>query len=69
MQRKALRTAAALALGLSLTAGPRAGAQQPVAMTIPAPELTGIEEWVNSKPLSLKGLRGKVVVLHFWAFG
>src|SRR3974390_1155154 len=33
-----------------------------------APELVGITEWINSKPLSLEGLKGKVVVLHFWTF-
>jgi hypothetical protein len=36
---------------------------------MPAPELKGIEAWINSKPLSLKDLKGKVVVLHFWTFG
>ncbi len=46
-----------------------APAQEPAAMKIAAPELQGIEAWINSKPLTLKGLRGKVVVLHFWAFG
>jgi hypothetical protein len=69
MRRKFAGSVGALALGLSLTAGPGAGAQQPVAMTIPAPALTGIDEWINSKPVSLKDLKGKVVVLHFWAFG
>jgi hypothetical protein len=46
-----------------------ASAQEPVAMKIPAPELKGIDEWINSKPLQLKALKGKVVVLHFWTFG
>jgi len=59
----------ALVLGLSLTAVPWAAAQQPVAMKIPAPELQGIDEWINSKPRSLSDLKGKVVVLHFWTFG
>jgi hypothetical protein len=44
-------------------------AQEPVAMRVAAPELQGIEAWINSKPLTLKELRGKVVVLHFWTFG
>jgi thiol-disulfide isomerase/thioredoxin len=34
-----------------------------------APELRGVEAWINSEPLSLAALRGKVVVVHFWAFG
>ena len=46
-----------------------AAAQEPVEMKLAAPELEGIGAWVNSKPLTLKALRGKVVVLHFWAFG
>jgi hypothetical protein len=58
-----------LVLGLTLTAMSCAGAQQPAAMKIRAPELKGIDEWINSKPLSLKDLKGKVVVVHFWAFG
>ena len=48
---------------------PWAGGQQPVAMKIRSPELQGIDEWINSKPLSLKDLKGKVIVVHFWAFG
>ncbi len=34
----------------------------------PAPELTGLTEWINSKPLTLKSLRGKVVIVDFWTF-
>jgi hypothetical protein len=59
----------ALILGLSLTAVSWAGAQQPAAMKIRAPEIQGIDEWINSKPLPLKDLKGKVVVVHFWTFG
>jgi len=59
----------ALILGLSLTAVSWAGAQQPAAMRMPAPELRGIDEWINRKPTSLADLKGKVVVLHFWTFG
>jgi len=54
--------------GLAVSAG-CAQAQEPAAMRIAAPELTGIQEWINSKPLALKDLHGKVVVLHFWTFG
>jgi peroxiredoxin len=37
--------------------------------TIPAPELTGVTTWVNSKPLKLADQKGKVVVVHFWTNG
>lgn len=35
-----------------------------------APEFThtSASEWVNSKPLRLKDLRGQVVLIEFWAF-
>jgi cytochrome c biogenesis protein CcdA/thiol-disulfide isomerase/thioredoxin len=33
-----------------------------------APELTGLTNWVNSKPLTLKQLRGKVVLIDFWTY-
>ena len=33
-----------------------------------APELAPSATWINSKPLSLADLRGKVVILHFYAF-
>ena len=32
----------------------------------PAPDFTGIERWLNSEPLTLAGLRGKVVLVDFW---
>ncbi|MBN9375519.1 MAG: thioredoxin family protein, partial [Cellulomonas sp.] len=34
----------------------------------PAPELTGITSWLNSGPLTLAGLRGKVVLVDFWTY-
>ena len=33
-----------------------------------APELVGIESWINSEPLTLEGLRGKVVLIDFWTY-
>ena len=39
-------------------------------MRIHAPELTGATEWFNvPAPLTLKALRGKVVLLDFWTYG
>lgn len=35
----------------------------------PAPELTGITNWLNTdKPLTIKGLKGKVVLVDFWTY-
>jgi thiol-disulfide isomerase/thioredoxin len=33
-----------------------------------APELVGLQGWVGSPPLSLAGLRGKVVLIDFWTY-
>ena len=33
-----------------------------------APELTGITSWLNSDPLTLRELRGKVVLIDFWTY-
>lgn len=37
-------------------------------MGMPAPEISG-QSWVNSKPLNLAELKGKVVLVEFWTFG
>ncbi|MGZ6314081.1 MAG: cytochrome c biogenesis protein DipZ, partial [Candidatus Limnocylindrales bacterium] len=34
----------------------------------PAAEFTGIDSWLNSKPLTIAGLRGKVVLVDFWTY-
>ncbi len=33
-----------------------------------APEIVPVDTWINSEPLTLADLRGKVVVVHFYAF-
>ena len=33
-----------------------------------ASEFTGIEQWLNSEPLTMEGLRGKVVLIDFWTY-
>jgi thiol-disulfide isomerase/thioredoxin len=37
--------------------------------TAPAPELRNVTQWINSEPLTMKKLRGKVVLVHFWTNG
>jgi hypothetical protein len=34
----------------------------------PAPEITG-GPWINSAPLTMSALRGRVVFVEFWTFG
>jgi thiol-disulfide isomerase/thioredoxin len=34
----------------------------------PAPSFRGISDWFNSDPLTLKDLRGKVVLVDFWTY-
>lgn len=35
---------------------------------IAAPDIIGIKDWVNTKPLSLEQLKGKVVLVDFWTY-
>jgi hypothetical protein len=32
-----------------------------------APDITG-ERWINSAPLAMQGLRGRVVAVEFWTY-
>jgi cytochrome c biogenesis protein CcdA/peroxiredoxin len=34
----------------------------------PAPDFAGIDGWLNSKPLTMQELRGKVVLVDFWTY-
>ena len=34
----------------------------------PAPDFAGINKWLNSDPLTIKGLRGQVVLIDFWTY-
>lgn len=36
--------------------------------TYDAPEFAGIEAWLNSQPLTMKDLKGKVVLIDFWTY-
>jgi cytochrome c biogenesis protein CcdA/thiol-disulfide isomerase/thioredoxin len=33
-----------------------------------APEITGGQTWINSEPLTMESLRGKVVLIDFWTY-
>ncbi|MGE3318222.1 MAG: cytochrome c biogenesis protein DipZ [Candidatus Berkiella sp.] len=40
----------------------------PLSFTYQAPEFEGIEAWLNSPPLTMKQLKGKVVLIDFWTY-
>lgn len=61
--------ALAAVVGLFLAAAGSVDAAGPmVAVGQTAPEITG-GPWINSEPLSLAGLRGRVVLVEFWTYG
>ena len=56
---------AMLALGVLAPFNPAAAQPRPGAT---APDLTG-GPWINSRPLALADLRGRVVLVEFWTYG
>ncbi len=66
-----MNTIRALAFGVGILlapTGPGEAAGTLVAVGQAAPEITG-GPWINSEPLSLAGLRGRVVLVEFWTYG
>jgi hypothetical protein len=49
--------------------GPAMDVSQMGYVKFKAPELAGMDGWINSEPLTMSQLKGKVVALHFWTFG
>ena len=73
------RTTSPAARGANAVAPGAADLPAPVASSLPAnvaledlgpaPEFAGIDAWINSSPLTIASLRGKVVLVEFWTFG
>jgi hypothetical protein len=47
---------------------PGAAAGQALRLGAPAPEVSG-QGWINSEPLTMPALRGRVVLVEFWTYG
>lgn len=60
-----LAAAGATAIAATTLTGASAG---PLATPVPAPEFAGIDKWLNSEPLTMQQLRGKVVLVDFWTY-
>jgi hypothetical protein len=63
------RLASFFVLGLAVavwTFAPKIGAA--VSPGTPAADIAS-EHWINSQPLTIAGLRGRVVLVEFWTYG
>jgi thiol-disulfide isomerase/thioredoxin len=65
LKLKTLTTMAVLAITTATAGATIAGELK---NSSPAPEFTGIEKWLNSDPLTIQQLRGKVVPVDFWTY-
>lgn len=63
---KKLRTSSGK--GLASSAAGQSSEDKTLPVIAAAPELVGITKWINSNPLTLKELRGKVVLVDFWTY-
>jgi hypothetical protein len=57
-----------IAVTVLLALGGGVGAQRPARPGQAAPEIAG-SPWIGSAPLTLAGLRGRVVLVEFWTYG
>ena len=63
-----MRVTLAAAMAAGVLGGSEAAAQRGARVGQPAPEITG-GPWLNSEPVSLAGLRSRVVFIEFWTYG
>ena len=63
-----LAVGAVMVMGLTALMPLGVGAQRLAQLGQPAPEISG-GEWINSPPLTMSALRGRVVFVEFWTYG
>ena len=69
MRLKALRLIMAITIaGAALWLARDGAAQAGTRIGQPAPEISG-GPWINSEPLSMQKLKGRVVYVEFWTYG
>jgi len=72
MIKQTISVLAACLLAAACTSGaqedPREPTSETPALTTGAPEFTGISHWINSPPLTMEQLWGKVVLVEFWTY-
>jgi cytochrome c biogenesis protein CcdA/thiol-disulfide isomerase/thioredoxin len=56
------------AAGPSMQAAPSGQAEADLPVEDLSPSLAGAQQWLNSPPLSLEALKGKVVLVDFWTY-
>ena len=66
-RRATAATVLILTLGLAAWAAGPVGGQAHL-LGLAAPEIAG-GPWINSPPLTLRALRGRVVYVEFWTYG
>jgi len=71
-RRKAFAAVLLFGVGLfgagAVPAASQAGLRNGLEHPYPAPEFVDLGNWLNSPPLSLHGLKGKVVLVDFWSY-
>lgn len=68
MLRLISATVLAMCLSFMENTAPAASLKDALAEPYAAPEIAGIEHWINSAPLTSANLQGKVVLVDFWAY-
>jgi thiol-disulfide isomerase/thioredoxin len=59
---------AAMAMFAAIAVTRGAAIAHPLNSAPVAPKITGIDKWLNSDPLTMQQLRGKVVLVDFWTY-
>jgi thiol-disulfide isomerase/thioredoxin len=63
-----IKTFAIAATFVATAATASAAIAEPLKSGPPAPEFSGIQTWLNSEPLTIQKLHGKVVLVDFWTY-